>query len=288
MRSLVLPSSISATARIRIDRAAHDDAAGGEVGRLHEVHQVVDGGFRVIDEVDHRVDDLAEVVRWDVRGHADRDALAAVDEQVRETRREHRGLLVAAVVVGDLVDGVLVDAGEHLHRERRQPALGVTLGRGRIVGGTEVAVAVDERVAQRERLRHARQRVVDRLVAVGVVVAHHVTGDAGGLHVRAVRTSVELVHAPQDAAMHGLEAVARVGERPADDDRHGVLEERALHLLLDLDGLDAAAGGDDRREVDRWLVARTTVARAWRRGFDVAHLTLLICRGTSRPWRWSG
>ena len=38
--------------------------------------------------------------------------------------------------------------------------------------------------------------------------------------------------------MHGLEAVARVGQRPLDDDRHRVVEEGALHLLLELDRLD--------------------------------------------------
>ena len=44
-------------------------------------------------------------------------------------------------------------------------------------------------------------------------------------------------------AVHGLEPVAHVGQRPRHDDGHGVLEERALHLLLDLDGLDRRWGG---------------------------------------------
>ena len=38
--------------------------------------------------------------------------------------------------------------------------------------------------------------------------------------------------AVEDAAVHRLEAVAHVGQRPRDDDRHGVLEEGALHLQL--------------------------------------------------------
>jgi hypothetical protein len=49
------------------------------------------------------------------------------------------------------VDGVLVDVGEQLHRQRVQAALGVAVG-GRRVGRAEVAVEVDERMAQRERL----------------------------------------------------------------------------------------------------------------------------------------
>ena len=74
---------------------AEDAGAGREVRPLDELHQVVGRGLRVVDQVDRGVDDLAEVVRRDVRGHADGDALAAVDEQVGEARREHDGLLGA-------------------------------------------------------------------------------------------------------------------------------------------------------------------------------------------------
>ena len=44
--------------------------------------------------------DLAQVVRRDLGGHADRDALGAVDQQVRDPRRQDRRLLRPAVVVG--------------------------------------------------------------------------------------------------------------------------------------------------------------------------------------------
>ena len=67
------------------------------------------------------------------------------------------------------VDGVLVDVGEQLHRQRVQAALGVALGGRAEVGRAVVAVEVDQRVAQRERLGHAHEGVVDRAVAVRVV-----------------------------------------------------------------------------------------------------------------------
>ena len=63
----------------------------------------------------------------------------------------------------------LVDAGEQLHGERGQPAFGVPVGGGVEVGRAVVAVEVDERVAQRERLGHADERVVDRAGAVRMV-----------------------------------------------------------------------------------------------------------------------
>ena len=84
----------------------------------------------MVDEVESGVDHLAQVVGRDVGGHADGDALAAVHQQVGEAGRQHDWLGVAAVVVGHEVDGVLVDAGQHLHGDRREAALRVALAAG--------------------------------------------------------------------------------------------------------------------------------------------------------------
>ena len=98
------------------------------------------------------------------------------------------GCLVA-VVVGDEVDGLFVDAVQQRQGERGEPALGVAHGRGALVraGATEVPVAVDQRVAQAEVLGHPGQGVVDGRVAVGVVATHDLAHDLGALGVRAVR-----------------------------------------------------------------------------------------------------
>ena len=86
----------------------------------------------------------------------------AVDEQVRQLGREHRRLHARAVVVLDEVDRVLVDVGQHLGGDGRHARLGVAHGRGGVaVDGAEVALAVDQRVAQREVLGQAHERVVD-------------------------------------------------------------------------------------------------------------------------------
>src|SRR5690606_42161076 len=75
--------------------------------------------FRSVLEVpDRGLGDLAQIVRRDVGRHADGDAGGAVDEQVREARREHRGLLRAAVVVVLEVDGVLVDVAHRSEEQR--------------------------------------------------------------------------------------------------------------------------------------------------------------------------
>src|SRR5690606_1144959 len=78
-----------------------------------------------------------------------------------------------------------------------------------------------------------------------------------------------LGHRPQDAAVDRLQTIAGIGEGPGDDDRHRVLEERLLHLALDLDRLDRA--GDERVEgvVGRDLgVGATGRARIGRVGWS--------------------
>ncbi len=111
---------------------AEDRGAGREIGSRNELHEVFDGRFGIVDQVERGVDHLAQVVGRDVRRHADRDTAAAVHEQVREPGGHDERLAVAAVVRVAEIDGVLVDLAQQLHRERRQPRLGVTR-RGRPV-----------------------------------------------------------------------------------------------------------------------------------------------------------
>ena len=213
---------------------AHDLAAGGQVGARDEAHQVVELGPGVGDEVLECLHHLDQVVGGDVGRHADGDARGAVDQQVRDRGGEHDRLGLARVVVGLEVDGVLVDRGRHRDRSRCHPALGVAHRGGGVVGRAEVAVPVDGREPHRPRLRHPDQRVVDRTVTVGVQSAHDLADDAGALHVAPVGAQRHVVHRVEDAALHRLEAVARVGQRPGVDDGVGVLQERGLHLVADV------------------------------------------------------
>ena len=107
-------------------------------------HQIVSGGVGMVDQVHCGVDDLAQVVGWDVGGHSHRDALAPVDDQVREAGGQHLGFGELTRVVVDEVDGVFVDAVKKRHGPRIEPALGVARRRWRVVGRVaEVALGVD-------------------------------------------------------------------------------------------------------------------------------------------------
>ena len=222
--------------------AAHDDRAGREVRTLDELHQVLRLGLGMLDEVHDRVDHLAEVVGRDVRRHPDGDPPRTVDEQVGEASREHDRLLLVAVVVRDEIDRLGLDVAEKLERDRREPRLRVALGRRRVaVDRPEVPVTVHQRCAQREVLRHPDQRVVDREVAVRVVLAHHAADDVGRLAVRAVRPKALFEHRPQDPAVDRFQTVADVRQRAPDDDGHRVVQVRGLDLVLELNVLDPPA-----------------------------------------------
>src|SRR6266550_4537830 len=80
------------------------------------------------------------------------------------------------------------------------------------------------------------------VIAVRVILAEHVADDCGALLVGAPGHEPQLVHGVQDAAVHGLEPIAHVGERALHDHAHRVVEERLAHLVFDEAREDAFAG----------------------------------------------
>ena len=114
----------------------------------------------------------------------------------------------------------------------------------------EVALAVDQRIALREILRHAHQRVVGRGIAVRVEFAEHVADHARALHRlgRALRAEAQphAVHRVQDAPLHRLVAVADVGQRTAFDHRQCVFEVGTLGVVRQRNGVRAVRRGHQR------------------------------------------
>src|SRR5690606_20066167 len=169
--------------------------------------------------------------------------------------------------------------------------------------GAEVALAVDQRVAQVPRLRQPHHGVVDGLMAVWVVLADDLADHTGALGVPAVRRQPHLVHGEQDASLHRLEAVAHVGQSAVDDDRHGVVDEPRLDLVRDGDRDDltfvqrdllgprpAAAGEAARPQpqaATRWSAGREPCASLTDES-TIREGRVLVVAGpmprTLRPW----
>jgi len=144
-----------------------------------------------------------------------------------------------------------IDVCQHLSGDARHAALGVAHGRRRVaVHGAEVALAIDHGVAHAEGLRQPHHRVVDGRVAVRVIHAHGLTDHLGALGVLLVELQTHAMQGVKDSAMDRLEAVSNVGEGTSDDDRHGVVEIRPLHLIFNV----------DRDEASSWAFGRVAVA----------------------------
>ena len=210
---------------------AHDDALCGEVGTLNMLHQIAQGGVRIIQHTDARTDDLPQVMGRDIGGHTYGNAGGTVDQQIGEHFDENAGFFPALIEVGIPVHGVLFDIPEHLVGNPAQTRLRITVGcRGIAIHAAEVAVAVHQHIAHGEILGQAHQGVIHGRVAVGVIPAQHVAHAGGGLLEGAVRGQIVLVHGVENAPVHGLQSVPHVGQGPAHDHGHGVFDIGFFHL----------------------------------------------------------
>ena len=251
--------------------AAVNESAGREVRSLHELHDLGQRCQRIVHQRDASVDNLGQVVRRNFGGHADRDSVRSVDEQVGNSRGQRQRLDRGVIEVGDEIDGVLVDVGKQFFCDLRHARLGVPISRRRIaIDRAEVTLAVDQRIAQRERLRHAYHRVIDRGISVRVILAEHFADDFGALHVLAVMQQAHVMHRIENAAMHRLQAVTHIGQRASDDDRHRIVEIRTSHLFFNVDGLHVASAGANivERKLLVWIVSHACVQPSARSAFS--------------------
>ncbi len=175
-------------------------------------------------------------MRGNVGRVADRDAAGPVDQQIRDSRGKHERFLQGFVVVGTEIHRLFVDIGEQLFGQLRHARFGVPHGGGGIaVHRPVVPLAVHQRIAHVEVLRHTDQGVVDRRVAMGMVVTHDLTDDFGRLAIGAIMGQAHFIHAEENTAMDRLEPVAHVRKRPPYDYAHGVVEVRRLHFIFNRD-----------------------------------------------------
>ncbi len=149
---------------------------------MEQLHQLAVFGVGIVDQQQRRVDHFGDVVAGDGGRHADGDAHRAVGQQVGEQAGEDLRLLVLAIVGRVVIDRAFVEPGHQLDRGLGQPGFGVAVGGGVIaVDIAEIALALDQRIAQREILREPDHGVVDRLVAMRMILADDIADDAGAL-----------------------------------------------------------------------------------------------------------
>ena len=210
------------------------------------------------------------------RRHADGDAGGAVGQQVGKAARQDDRLLGRAVVVRAEVDRVLVDAGEQRLGDLGEARLGVTHGGGVIaVDIAEIALPFDQRIADGEFLGEAHQGVVDRLVAVRVILADHVADHARALLEGAVGVEPQLAHGVEQAAMHRLQPVAHIRQRARHDGRQGIGQVALLERLPEWHRLDGGERNDVGAAFGHRLLLRGGAWRGWSDGRSVVIVVLV-------------
>src|ERR1700709_1611277 len=91
---------------------------------------------------------------------------------------------------------------------------GVTHGGWRIaIHRTEVTLAIDEHVTQRERLRHAHHGVVHRGITVWMILTDHIADDTRRFLVSLVPVVAEFAHGEQHATMYGFQTITHTRQR---------------------------------------------------------------------------
>ncbi len=222
-------------------RRIDDHAAGRKIGARHVFQQRAAPGIGCVDEMERRVAELGGIVRRNRRRHPDRDALRAIGQEIGEGAREHHRLLGLAIVVRTEINRVLFDAVEQQARDLGHARLGVSIG-GRIIAIdiAEIALPVDQRVTGGKILSQADERIVDRLIAVGMEIAHHVADDLGGLLEGCAGVKPQQPHSVEDAPVNRLESVARIRQRAARDGGERVLEIALLQRLAQRNLFDLA------------------------------------------------
>ncbi len=73
-----------------------------------------------------------------------------------------------------------------------------------------------------------------------VILAQHLADDACRLFERGTGTDAHIVHGIQDPAVDRLQSVTRIRQGARHDHRHGVIQVRAAHLLVDVRHVDGA------------------------------------------------
>ena len=69
-----------------------------------------------------------------------------------------------------------------------------------------------------------------------VVFTDHISDDSGRLFIRLIPVVVELIHRKEHSPVHGLQAIAHVGQCSPYDNAHSVVHVRLFELVFDVDG----------------------------------------------------
>ena len=157
---------------------AADKSTGGKIRSGDDLHQLMNGQVGVIKQGYQSVHNLGQVMGRNLGRHAYGNTLGTVDQDIGNLGRQNRWFLQRVIVVGDKIDGFLVQIGNDFLVKFGHPGLGIPHSRrGITIHGTKVTLAVNQRIAQRKILGHTDQGIVGRRIAMGMILTNDITDD---------------------------------------------------------------------------------------------------------------
>ena len=216
--------------------AAFDDhPACGEIGAGHEIQQLIGGRLRMADQIEGGIAQFGGIMGRDRGRHAHRNALRAIGQQVGEGGGQHHRLFFRTVIGLAEIDRILVQPFENETGDFGQPRFGVTHGCGIIaVDIAEIALSVDQRITLGKILRQTHQRIIDRLVAMRMVLTDHIADHAGAFFERRAGIKLQQAHGIEQAAMDRLQPVARIGQGTVHNRRQRISEVTLLERITQI------------------------------------------------------
>ncbi len=241
---------------LRNIRAPIQEAARRKIRTLHMLQHFFQTSQRIVDQRDRRIDHFRQIMRRNIRRHSNRNPIRPIHNQVWNTRRKSRRLKRGLVVIRHKIDRIHVDVSQHLAGYLHHAAFGIPHCRRRIaIDRTKIALPINHRITQTERLRQPHHGVVNRRVAMRMKHTHRLPHDLGALGVLLVELQPHLVHRVQHASMHRLEAIANIRQCAANNHRHRVVEIRPPHLVFNVDRNHV--GGTGTRRSGRAIATRS-------------------------------
>src|SRR5579885_2493234 len=218
--------------KVVLDALVADDATAlTEIGAGDVGHELLDAHLRIVQQGDAGAHDLAQIVRRDVGRKTDCDAAGRVDDgraaSGQVVRLQHLRFLLVGLVQGD---SFALHIGHHRRSQGREAHFGVAIGsRSIAVLAAHVTLPLDQGIAHSEGLGHAHGSVVDRGIAVRVIVAQNKANYLGALDRRTAGKIAGLAHPGQDTALHRLQAIASIGQRAVGDNGEAIGGEGVRH-----------------------------------------------------------
>ena len=214
-------TDLSASGPVGIFNSAHPENLGAsrKIRSLDDMHDFIKGGLSVlfnliIDDFDYSTNNLPEIMRRNIRCHADSDSRCAIDQKIRNSCRKNGRLFFRIIEVRNKVNRILVHVTNHLHRDFAQPCLCITHCRGSVsVDRTEVSMTVNEGIPHIPVLRHRDKRSVNGRVSVRMIFSHRITDNTGTFSVRLVGSVIQFYHGIQNSSLYRFQTVTYIRKR---------------------------------------------------------------------------